>query len=50
MLLAVMSPGAAEAIASRFEEARPVESGTVETHADAEFPYAIWFVQGFRGY
>ena len=50
MLLAVMSPVAAEAIAAHFEEARPVESGTVRTHADAEFPYAIWFVQGFRGY
>lgn len=50
MLLAVMSPAAAEAIAGHFEEARRVETGTVRTHAASGFPYAIWFVQGFRGY
>ena len=50
MLLAVMSPGAAEAIAGHFEDAHPIETGSVRTHSDGEFRYAIWFVQGFRGY
>jgi 4-amino-4-deoxy-L-arabinose transferase-like glycosyltransferase len=50
MLLAVMSPDAAAAIASHFDEAREIESGAVQTHADREFVYAIWFVRGFRGY
>ena len=50
MLLAVMSPEAAERIARHFHEAREIETGTVQTHADRGFPYAIWFVQGFSGY
>jgi hypothetical protein len=40
----------AEAIVGRFEEAHEVETGEVRTHADAAFPYAIWFVRGFEGY
>jgi 4-amino-4-deoxy-L-arabinose transferase-like glycosyltransferase len=50
MLLAVLSPEQAEDIARRFDEAHEIEIGSVETHADAGFPYALWFVQGFRGY
>ena len=50
MLLAVMSPDAARAIARHFEEAREIETGTTETHADRGFGYSLWSVQGFRGY
>lgn len=50
MLLAVMSPVAAESIARHFEDAREIETGTIQTHSDSDFTYAIWFVQGFRGY
>ncbi len=50
MLLAVLSPELGAEIARHFDEAHPVESGTVQTHADAGFAYSLWFVQGFRGY
>ncbi len=50
MLLAVMSPKAARAIARHFEDAREIETGTIQTHAGRGFDYSIWAVQGFRGY
>jgi hypothetical protein len=50
MLLAVMSPEAARSIARHFDDAHEIETGTVQTHSGSQFLYAIWFVQGFRGY
>lgn len=50
MLLAVMHTPSAEAIAARFETAREIDAGTFQTHQGRAFGYAIWFVQGFRGY
>ncbi len=50
MLLAVLSPKLAQDIARHFDEAHEIEVGSVDTHSDAGFSYALWFVQGFRGY
>ena len=50
LVLAVLSRGTAEAIARHFREAREIETGTVQTHADSAFGYSIWVVQGFRRY
>lgn len=50
MLLAVLSPDAARAIARQFNVAREVETGTFRTHKGREFGYSIWAVQGFRDY
>jgi hypothetical protein len=48
MLLAVLGRG--EEIARRFEEAREIETDRFATHADREFTYSLWMVQGFEGY
>ncbi len=50
MVLAVGTERLARAIAKRFETAREIESGRFATHADRDFGYAIWVVQGFRDY
>lgn len=50
LIIATMSSAAAEQMASRFEEARRIDSGTIDTHSDAGFGFALWVVQGFRGY
>ncbi len=50
LLLAVESPEAAERIAERFESAIPLGTGAFRTHADRETGYALWLVEGFRGY
>ena len=48
MLLVVRRGG--EAIARRFDNARAVDSGALETHIDRAVPFSIWVVKGFRGY
>ncbi|HUS54435.1 MAG TPA: glycosyltransferase family 39 protein [Thermohalobaculum sp.] len=48
MLLVVQS-GAAS-MAGKFEEAREVESGSLETHIDRSVPFSMWVVRGFKGY
>ena len=50
MLLAVMSEVEAKRIASHFDDAREIEAGQFQTHSGRSFGYAIWAVQGFRGY
>ncbi|MEO1492304.1 MAG: glycosyltransferase family 39 protein [Pseudomonadota bacterium] len=50
MVLAVETDRLARAIAKRFETAREIESGRFPTHADRDFGFAIWAVQGFRDY
>lgn len=50
IVLATMSEASARAMAARFETAREVETGTFPTHKGREYEYAIWVVQGFRGY
>ena len=50
MILVTMARETAERYASHFEEAREIETGTIQTHADARFGYSLWFVQGFRDY
>ncbi|MFK7945471.1 MAG: ArnT family glycosyltransferase [Paracoccaceae bacterium] len=50
MLLATMSDASARDVAAKFETATEVETGTFQTHAGREYGYAIWVVQGFRGY
>lgn len=50
MLLAVQNATAAKRIAQHFEDARRVEKGKFRTHSDREFGYALWVVQGFKGY
>ncbi|MEM1385379.1 MAG: glycosyltransferase family 39 protein [Pseudomonadota bacterium] len=48
MLLAVLA--GADAMTRAFEQARPIDEGRFRTHADRDFPYALWVVEGFRGY
>ena len=50
MLLAVMSEDVARAIASRFEDAREIDTASFQTHDGRSFTYSIWAVQGFKGY
>ncbi len=50
MLLAMLDPALARQIAGRFEIAREIDGGAVQTHADRSFTYTLWVVQGFRGY
>lgn len=50
MLLATMDRETARRIASHFEEAREIDSGTFPTHSDRAFAYSLWSVQGFKGY
>ena len=50
MLLAMLDPALARQIAGRFEFAREIDAGAVQTHADRSFTYTLWVVQGFRGY
>ncbi len=50
MLLAVLHGSQAEAIAARFETAEEIEADRFATHGDREIGYALWFVEGFRGY
>lgn len=50
MMLATTSPRLASEIARHFEDAVQIETGHVQTHVDRGFDYAIWRVQGFRGY
>ena len=50
MLLAVMSAETARKIARHFDEAREIETGEFQTHEGRSFTYAIWAVQGFKGY
>jgi hypothetical protein len=48
-MLLVVTRGA-EKMAHRFEEAREVESGAIETHIDRSVPFSMWVVRGFKGY
>ena len=48
-MLLVVRRGAA-AIVHHFDEAREVESGSLETHIDRAVPFSIWVVKGFEGY
>lgn len=50
MVLAVLSPEAGAWIAKHFEDAREIDTGTIQTHKNAAFGYSIWVVQGFRDY
>ena len=50
MVMAVMTREAGEFIARHFEDAREIDTGSIQTHADAAFGYSIWVVQGFRDY
>ncbi len=50
MILAVQNPELAARIAERFEQAELMDEGSFATHSDAATSYAIWVVQGFRGY
>ena len=50
MILAVLSEEVAQQISSHFEDAREVESASFQTHDGRTFTYAIWVVQGFKGY
>ena len=50
MILAVMTPEAGAYIAERFEEAREIETGTVQTHSARAFGFSIWAVRGFKDY
>lgn len=50
MLLATTSPRLARQIARHFDNAVQIGTGHVQTHVDRGFDYAIWRVQGFRGY
>jgi 4-amino-4-deoxy-L-arabinose transferase-like glycosyltransferase len=40
----------ATAMAHHFDEAREIDSGSLETHIDRSVPFSIWAVRGFRGY
>jgi 4-amino-4-deoxy-L-arabinose transferase-like glycosyltransferase len=48
-MLLVVRRGAAE-ITRRFDHAREVDSGALETHIDRAVPFSIWAVTGFKGY
>jgi hypothetical protein len=48
MLLVVQHD--AVAMAHHFDEAREIDSGSLETHIDRSVPFSIWAVRGFRGY
>jgi len=48
-MLLVVRRGA-EAFAHHFDEAREIESGSLETHIDRAVPFSIWVVRGFKGY
>ena len=48
-MLLVAQKGAAS-MARKFEEAREVESGSIETHIDRSVPFSMWVVRGFKGY
>ncbi len=50
MVLAVLHGAQAAEIAARFEIAEEIEVDRFPTHADREMRYAIWYVEGFRGY
>jgi 4-amino-4-deoxy-L-arabinose transferase-like glycosyltransferase len=48
-MLLVVRRGAAR-IAHHFEEAREIDSGSLETHIDRSVPFSIWVVRGFKRY
>lgn len=50
MVLAVQNPILGEEIAARFETAELMDEGSFATHSDNASGYAIWVVEGFRGY
>ena len=50
MVLATLTRDGAHHIADRFQEAREIETATVQTHADRHFGYSVWVVRGFKGY
>ena len=50
LLLAAESVEQGEQMAARFEWAQPVGQGAFRTHADREVRYALWVVEGFKGY
>ncbi len=50
MVLAVQNPILGEEIAARFDSAELMDEGSFATHADNASGYAIWVVEGFRGY
>ena len=35
---------------AHFDEAREIESGSLETHIDRAVPFSMWVVRGFMGY
>ncbi len=50
MLLAVQNSAEAKEIARYFEDARLIEKGSFLTHKARKFGFALWMVQGFKGY
>lgn len=50
LIIATMSREGAARMASRFRESREIETARFRTHADQEYTYSLWVVQGFRGY
>lgn len=48
MLLVVQRGG--EKMIHKFEEAREVDKGAIETHIDRSVPFSMWVVRGFKGY
>jgi 4-amino-4-deoxy-L-arabinose transferase-like glycosyltransferase len=48
-MLLVVTRGA-ETMVDRFNEAREVERGSIETHIDRSVPFSMWVVHGFKGY
>ncbi|MHA1528317.1 MAG: ArnT family glycosyltransferase [Alphaproteobacteria bacterium] len=48
MLLVVQHDAAA--MVHHFDEAREIDSESLETHIDRALPFSIWAVRGFRGY
>jgi hypothetical protein len=48
-MLLVVKRGA-EVMVDKFEEAREIESGLLETHIDRSVPFSMWVVRGFRKY
>ncbi|MGM0586583.1 MAG: glycosyltransferase family 39 protein [Pseudomonadota bacterium] len=50
MVLAVTNPELGARIAGRFATALPLGEGSFATHGDRRVDYALWLVEGFRGY
>ena len=51
MVIAVMGNSSVGAkIARQFDEATEIETARFPTHANREYTYTLWVVEGFRDY